>query len=229
MFKCFVFCVSDSLPSLARYRSGGMRGTRYCPGRPVGVPKTEVPSLDTRRVERYRPPHIRRKLDARGLCPATPVCVPPAVYPFFGPTEVTRIMLDPLFFWKRSPDFFTMPVEPDLKPPNYSVSGFRVKKGNVLFKPSYIHAGSLDYSGRPREADQPQFQVQMAINVSRSDPCARTKGISVACQAEHPDTSHGRQEMLHSIMSWMQEAADEIGAPVDVDLPIFHADSRAVE
>jgi len=122
-----------------------------------------------------------------------------------------------------------MPVEPDLKPPNYSVSGFCVKKGKVLFKPSYIHAGSMDYSGQPREADQPQFQVQMTITVSRSDPCARTKEISVACQAEHPDTRHGRREMLHSMMSWMQEAADEIGAPVGVDLPVFPADSRVVE
>jgi len=93
-------------------------------------------------------------------------------------------MLDPFFFWKRSPDFFTIPLEPDLISSNYYGSGVRVKNGKVFFKHSFNQAGSLDYSGRPREAEQPLFQVQMTITVSRGDPNARTKEISMACHAD---------------------------------------------
>jgi len=213
-----LFCVSDSLPSLAIYRKGGLRGTRYCPGRPIS--RTEVPStLMTRRVERYRPPHIRWQLDARWLCPATPVSVPAAVYPFFGPMEVYRQPLDPLFFWKRKPGFFH--VEPYTCSP--IVSGLKtIKKSKVLFKPSNIKKGSTGYSGLPCEANQPMFQVRVTISIVRSDTSrSKTREISLACEATHPDTRQGRRKMYSAMMISMQDAAEEIGAPVGVEPPTF--------
>jgi len=79
----------------------------------------------------------------------------------------------------------------------------------------------MGYSGLPREAVQPLFQVQMTISISRDDASAKTKDISLACQVSRPDTRQGRREMYSAMMGWLKDAAEEIGAPVGVEPPIF--------